>query len=86
MLTTISARALLAQGSLQQPEEKIMKVKVLRGFWIEKELMKPGTMIEIHEGLVRELLSSQKIEMLPDGAEFEEPVKAATESESNKEE
>lgn len=61
-LTTQSAWALL--NNVQAPKETIMRVTCLRGFWHEKQLIRPGEIVDLPEGLVNELLSSQKIELI----------------------
>jgi hypothetical protein len=84
MLTTQSGWALLAQGSAA-PKEIIMRAKVLRRFWMAGALIEPGKTVEIHEGLARELLSSQKIELVTDEEDAKVGHKSAAKSEPKKE-
>jgi hypothetical protein len=55
----------------------MMHVKALRGFWHEGKLVKAGAVVEIHEGLVRELVSSQKAEVVPEAHPAKVQVKEA---------
>jgi hypothetical protein len=62
MLTLENAWPLMDGG--QAPKEVVMvRVKALRGFWIEGRLATPGTVVEIDSMLASELIHSQKVEV-----------------------
>ena len=62
-----------------------MRVKVLRGFWMEGKLVKPGETVDVHEGLMRELVRSQKVEVVVEKVKPAVPVEEPEVKKTHKE-